>query len=102
MHILKKAAGEPETEWENGQLEPCPICGKKAYVAHMVVDGFEFGWDAGCPTAKRDDGVHGVGWDDEITADNFPRVSYRVTKDGAITAWNEWVRKWKERHGANG
>ena len=40
------------------ELKPCPICGSKAFVMHDVVDGFEFGWSAGCPRFKLDDGIH--------------------------------------------
>lgn len=85
----------------NPALEPCPICGKKAYVMHSVVDGFSFGWDAGCPSAKREDGVHGFGWDDEIPPDEWPRVDYRLSKQDAIDSWNTWVSKWKENHNGN-
>ena len=85
----------------NDALLPCPICGAKAYVAHIydAYDRADFGWDAGCPTAKREDGVHGFDWDDEITED-FPRVSMRLCKDDAIRDWNKWVKDWRERHDA--
>lgn len=84
----------------NDQLEPCPICGKKAFVAHIydAYDNLDFGWDAGCPAAKRCDGVHGLDWDDENYED-FPRVT-RFTKSAAISAWNKWVKDWRERHDA--
>jgi hypothetical protein len=80
-------------------LEPCPICGSKAYVAHIKADGFDFGWDAGCPVFKRDDGVHGIGWDDEVRNEIWPRVECRASRDGAIAAWNVWLRKYKALHG---
>ena len=31
------------------ELKPCPRCGAKAYLSRDVVDGFYFGWSAGCP-----------------------------------------------------
>lgn len=82
-------------------LERCPICGAKAYVAHIydTYDRADFGWDAGCPRFKRGDGIHGVGWDDEERPEIWPRVEYRTTRDGAIAAWNVWVRKYKALHG---
>lgn len=80
------------------RLEPCPICGKKAYVSHNIVDGFEFGWDAGCPAACLDDGVHGYNLDSDINDGGFPRVSFLNFKEDAITAWNKWVEKYKENN----
>lgn len=68
------------------RLLPCPICGKKAVVEHYFIDGFEFGWDAGCPSFRRNDGVHGVGIDDGY--DKFPRVSMCNSKEEAIDQWN--------------
>ena len=41
-------------------LMPCPICGAKAFIKHDVVDGFNFGWEVGCPAAKIGDEVHGL------------------------------------------
>lgn len=97
----------------NPALEPCPICGKKAYVMHSVVDGFSFGWDAERPYLKLEDGIslgwftgcsskrskedaHGFTWDDEI---EWP--SFRLNKQDAIDSWNVWVGKWKGRHNGN-
>ena len=80
------------------RLAPCPICGKKAYVMHIydVYDRAEYGWDAGCPSFKLYDGVHGA--DEDTPASDFPRVSSCITKEQAIEAWNRWVDRWKERH----
>lgn len=41
-------------------MPPCPICGRKAYLMHTVVDGFEFGYDAGCSRFCLNDGIHGI------------------------------------------
>ena len=86
----------------NDKLEPCPICGKKAYVAHIydAYDNADFGWDAGCPVAKRYDGIHG--WDtlEELDTKTFPRVVCLLSKSDAIAAWNKWVKYWRERHDA--
>ena len=73
---------------------PCPICGRKAFVSHDVVDGFEFGWDAGCPVFKLNDGIHGI---DENTPGNvkMPIIRYAVSRQQAIEMWNEKVRCWK-------
>ena len=86
----------------NDQLEPCPICGRKAYVAHIydAYDMADFGWDAGCPVAKLGDGVHGFEWGDEINED-FPRVSMLLCKQDAVTAWNKWAVDWRDRHNGN-
>ena len=67
-------------------LNPCPICGAKAYIMHDIVDGFEFGWSAGCPRFKLDDEIHGM---DENTPEwKYPRVMHHCTKQSAIEAWN--------------
>lgn len=74
-------------------LLPCPVCGRKAFIMHDVVDGFEFGWSAGCPSFKLDDGIHGISEDDR---DKFkPIVHDMVSRQAAIDAWNLRVRTWK-------
>lgn len=42
------------------ELKPCPRCGTKAYLSRDVVDGFYFGWSAGCPRYCHYDGIHGT------------------------------------------
>ena len=54
MHIhLLVPVTEEETKKEKKsikelekQMPPCPICGKKAYLEHDVVDGYDFGYSA--------------------------------------------------------
>lgn len=60
------------------ELTPCPVCGKKAYVIHMIstYDRADFGYSAGCSAYKINDGVH-----DE------PMVFNTYTKEEAIEAW---------------
>lgn len=64
IHILRTAAeddGEKLTLKEmRKRMPPCPICGRKAYIVHSIVDGFDFGYDAGCPEFCLDDGIHGI------------------------------------------
>ena len=75
-------------------LLPCPICGRKAFVMHDVVDGFEFGWSAGCPAFKLNDGIHGFTEDtpsDRLT----PIIFGRLSRKEAIEEWNEKVKNWK-------
>ena len=68
------------------EAKPCPICGAKAFVTHDVVDGFEFGWSAGCPRFKLYDGIHGM--DENTPESEFPRVMYCTSKQEAIEKWN--------------
>lgn len=68
-------------------LSPCPICGAKAFVMHDVVDGFEFGWSAGCPRFRINDGIHGVN-DFDAPDKVRPIVFYCLSKERAIRAWN--------------
>lgn len=74
------------------RLLPCPVCGRKAFVSHDIVDGFEFGWSAGCPTFKINDGVHGVTEDTPI--EERPIVFSMLSREIAIKKWNEKVKKW--------
>lgn len=76
------------------ELKPCPICGAKAYVMHDVVDGFEFGWSAGCPRFCLYDGLHGA--DENTPESQFPRVMNMTTKQDAIAAWNVKTEKIRE------
>lgn len=73
---------------------PCPICGRKAYVMHDIVDGFEFGWSAGCPVFKLNDGIHGI-TEENIWSSKIPNVHYMVSRQEAIETWNEKVMNWK-------
>ena len=67
-------------------LLPCPICKAPAFVAHDIVDGFEFGWSVGCARACINDKVHNLG------ADDFKKARLVLfglgNKDLAIKAWN--------------
>lgn len=69
----------------------CPICGRKAWVTHELVDGFDFGWDAGCPVFKLDDGIHGI--TDETPKEKWLCVQGLASRKEAISAWNERVKK---------
>lgn len=42
------------------KLPPCPICGKKAYLLHDVIDGADYGYSVGCGSFHNEDGVHRV------------------------------------------
>lgn len=78
------------------RLLPCPICGRKAFVMHDVVDGFEFGWSVGCPAFKLNDGIHGIseGTPSEIS----PIIHMMVSREDAIKAWNFRVNHWIPLH----
>lgn len=69
-------------------LPPCPICGSTAFIAHDVVDGFEFGYSIGCPRACINDGIHNLN-----TYDSFKSARIVLhgisTKDKAIKLWVE-------------
>ena len=65
------------------QMPPCPICGKKAYLAHDVVDGFDFGYSAGCPVFCLDDGIHGI-------SESFDPDAPRVDGYSAESVCRQW------------
>ena len=76
------------------ELKPCPRCGTKAYISKDVVDGFYFGWSAGCPRYCHCDGIHGT------TIDTDEKDCYAVhganSKEGAVETWNNRVEHLKE------
>lgn len=69
------------------ELKPCPKCGAKAYILQDVVNGFSFGWSAGCPRYSIGDGIHGI---DSLEDHEVKGYAVRccATKEGAIKAWN--------------
>ena len=71
------------------KLKPCPICGRKSYVRHSIVDGFDFGFDVGCPAFCLDDGIHGI--DENSPQEEHPSLHCRTSKQQAVSEWNEWV-----------
>lgn len=79
------------------ELPPCPICGKKAYLSHDIVDGADFGYSAGCPSFHIKDGVHGI---DDMFADKktFPSVIYCNTAKQAFNKWVKYCEKYKEKN----
>lgn len=69
------------------ELERCPICGKAATLIHMVdsYDRADYGWDAGCASARDGDGIH---------ADmSLVRVVAMPSAELAATAWNIKAKK---------
>ena len=76
------------------ELKPCPRCGAKAYLSRDVVDGFYFGWSAGCPRYCHYDGIHGT------TIYTAEKDCYAVrgvnSKEEAIEIWNKRVEHLKE------
>lgn len=69
------------------ELKPCPVCGSKAYIRKDVVDGFFFGWSAGCPRYFIGDGIHGINSFEEHKTKGYS-VHGCGTKEGATKAWN--------------
>ena len=71
----------------------CPICGKKAYLSHDIVDGFDFGFYAGCPSFCLNDGVHGIS---ESYHPDAPKISsYSAQK--AYDGWLAYCQRMSEK-----
>ena len=71
----------------------CPYCGKKGYTFHCIIDGNDFGWDAGCPSYKIDDGIHNVTKD--TPWELIPRVTGMGSRNVAITEWRKKAERIK-------
>ena len=71
-------------------LKPCPLCGGKAFIAHDVVDGFDFGWSVGCPRACINDRIH------KLNEKEFHKarivMHYFASKEDAVEAWDRRVK----------
>ena len=87
-HVLQKAKLREEERMTMGEMRktmpPCPICGAEAFLDHDVIDGFDFGYMAGCPTYHLDDGIHGFS---EPYNPDAPRVEGYSAKD----VYDKWV-----------
>ena len=79
---------------EYEDLEEAGIIQKWIPVKWHVVDGFYFGWSAGCPRYCHYDGIHGT------TIDTSEEDCYAVhganSKEEAIEIWNNRVEHLKE------
>ena len=73
------------------RMPPCPICGKKAFLSHDIVDGFDFGWSAGCPSYCLDDGVHGIS---EPYDPDAPKVDSH-DPEIAVRKWSDYCERMK-------
>ena len=99
IHILRSAV-QPEDEKltlaeMRKKMPRCPICGKKAYLDHSIVDGFDFGYDAGCPSFRLDDGVHGIS---EPYHPDRPHINHFSAK-GAFDGWIAYCERMKKGDG---
>lgn len=74
-------------------ISRCPICGARAAVIHLYdhYDRADFGWDCGCTRFRLYDDLHGL--DENSPPVLIPRVSGCLTKQDAIDAWNEKVKR---------
>jgi hypothetical protein len=88
IHLLRNAV---ESDAEKltlkeamNRMPPCPICGKKAYLMHDIVDGFDFGYSGGCPVFRLDDGIHGI-------TESYDPKAPRVDGYSAKEVLNNWL-----------
>ena len=91
-HILREAKQTDKDKMTleeiRAKMSPCPICGRKAFIMHDIVDGFEFGYSAGCPAFCLDDGIHGIS---ESFDENAPRVD-GITAEQAFARWEQYCK----------
>ena len=88
FHVLREKSISEEEKITLAEarknMPPCPICGRKAFISHDIVDGFDMGFMAGCPAFCLDDGIHGISDMDDPKA---PRVDGYSAKD----VFDKWV-----------
>lgn len=77
-------------------MPPCPICGSKAFLDNDIIDGFDFGYMAGCPRFHLDDGIHGIKFGIKGIYDaKAPRVDGYSAKD-VYDKWLEYCERMKK------
>ena len=89
VHILTSVKKEQTPKELKEKMPPCPICGKKAYLLHDVVDGYDFGYLGGCASFRLYDGVHGITDIDDPEAPRFRGYSFKEVYD----KWIEYCRR---------
>ena len=70
-------------------MHPCPICGHEPFLWHSIVDGFDFGYAAGCPKFYLNDGIHGIS---DISDERRPKVN-TYSAEEAVEAWNAYCER---------
>ena len=96
LHILREARHSEEENMTmveiRKRMPPCPICGRKAYLDHLIVDGFDFGYWAGCPKYCLEDGIHGISESHDPRA---PKVD-GYSKEQAYEKWLAYCERMKK------
>ena len=58
--LLTKAEQTYPSARMKKNMPKCPICGGAVFLDHDIVDGFDFGFSAGCSSFCLNDGKHGI------------------------------------------
>jgi hypothetical protein len=90
--LLRKVKKNETMTALRNRMSKCPICGRKAFLDHDVVDGFDFGYSAGCPSFCLDDGIHGIS---EMQDPRSPRV-YGYSPKNTFDKWEEYCKDMEE------
>lgn len=91
IHVLGYGKGENLSKLAK-KLKPCPICGRKAFLYHDALDGFDFGYSVGCPKAKIADGIHGLNDFGSFHAAQIV-IHGLFSADQAVKTWNDRCKK---------
>jgi len=81
-------------QYDNSILSPCPYCGTKAFISHDSFQGYDFGWDVGCPRYCNNDDIHGL--DENAPMKRRPIIHHCYTREEAILKWNTKAKTIKE------
>lgn len=81
VYLLTKVKEEKAPSKLEEKMPPCPICGRKAFLSHDVVDGFDFGYSGGCASFCLYDGVHGITDRHDPEAPRFTGYSFKEVYD---------------------
>ena len=81
VYVLTKAKEEKAPSKLKEKMPRCPICGKKTFLSHDVVDGYDFGYSGGCVSFRLYDGVHGITDSDDPEAPRCRGYSSKEVSD---------------------
>lgn len=76
----------------------CPLCGRKAYLSHDIVDGYDMGYSIGCPGYCLNDGVHGISTFEEDEKRGYAQSGF-FRREDAEDWWKNRILRYEQEAG---